>query len=65
MGETKALKPIFDKLNIDDINLSVITNTGYEQGSKMVKNIRRRRSGNESAARIDSIIQISPLETKL
>ncbi|MEA3290643.1 MAG: lipid IV(A) 3-deoxy-D-manno-octulosonic acid transferase [Campylobacterota bacterium] len=40
MGETKALKPIFDKLDIDDINLSVITNTGFEQGSKMVNNIR-------------------------
>jgi 3-deoxy-D-manno-octulosonic-acid transferase len=40
MGETKALKPIFDQLNIDDINLSVITNTGYEQASNMVKNVR-------------------------
>ncbi|MGB5867756.1 MAG: glycosyltransferase N-terminal domain-containing protein, partial [Arcobacteraceae bacterium] len=40
MGETKALKPIFDKLNIDDINLSVITNTGFEQGKSMVKNVR-------------------------
>ena len=40
MGETKALKPIFDKLDKDDINLSVITNTGYEQGSSMVRNIR-------------------------
>ena len=35
MGETNALKPIFEKLNKDDINLSVITNTGYEQGLKM------------------------------
>lgn len=40
MGETKALKPIFDALNHDDINLSVITNTGYEQGSSMIKNVR-------------------------
>ena len=40
MGETKALKPIFDELNSDDINLSVITNTGYEQGSSMIKNVR-------------------------
>ena len=40
MGETKALKPIFDELNNDDINLSVITNTGYEQGSSMIKNVR-------------------------
>ncbi len=39
-GETTALKPIFEKLNNDDINLSVITNTGFEQGSKMVNNIR-------------------------
>ena len=40
MGETKALKPIFDELNSDDINLSVITNTGFEQASSMVKNVR-------------------------
>jgi len=40
MGETKALKPIFDELNIDDINLSVITNTGFKQASSMVKNVR-------------------------
>ena len=40
MGETQALKPIFDKLKNDDINLSVITNTGYAQGLKMVKNVR-------------------------
>lgn len=40
MGETKALKPIFDQLDIDDINLSVITNTGFEQGTTMVKNVR-------------------------
>ncbi|MEA2050650.1 MAG: lipid IV(A) 3-deoxy-D-manno-octulosonic acid transferase [Campylobacterota bacterium] len=40
MGETKALKPIFDKLNPKDINLSVITNTGYEQALSMVENVR-------------------------
>jgi len=40
MGETKALKPILDKLDIDDINLSVITNTGFEQALSMVKNVR-------------------------
>jgi len=40
MGETKALKPIFDKLDTDDINLSVITNTGFEQASNMVKSVR-------------------------
>ncbi len=40
MGETKALKPIFDKLDSEDINLSVITNTGFETGSQMVKSVR-------------------------
>ena len=40
MGETKALKPIFDELDTDNINLSVITNTGYEQGLSMTKNVR-------------------------
>ncbi|MDB2405447.1 lipid IV(A) 3-deoxy-D-manno-octulosonic acid transferase [Arcobacteraceae bacterium] len=40
MGETKALKPIFDKLSPDEINATVITNTGYEQASSMVKNVR-------------------------
>ncbi len=40
MGETKALKPIFDKFEKDDINLSVITNTGYEQGLEMGINVR-------------------------
>ena len=39
-GETTALKPIFNQLDIDNINLSVITNTGFKQGLKMVKNIR-------------------------
>jgi len=40
MGETKALKPIFDQLNSEDINLSVITNTGFEQAKSMTKNVR-------------------------
>lgn len=40
MGETKALKPIFDKLSKYDINLSVITNTGFAQGKSMVQNVR-------------------------
>ncbi len=40
MGETSALKPIFDKLNLDNVNLSVITNTGFEQGLKMKVNTR-------------------------
>ena len=34
MGETKALKPLFDKLEVKNINLSVITNTGYAQGKE-------------------------------
>jgi len=40
MGETKALKPIFDELNKDEINLSVITNTGFEQAKSMTENVR-------------------------
>lgn len=40
MGETKALKPIFDELKNEEINLSVITNTGFEQASSMTKNVR-------------------------
>lgn len=40
MGETKALKPMFDALDAKNINLSVITNTGFEQGSSMTKNVR-------------------------
>jgi len=40
MGETKALKPMIDALNQDDVNLSVITNTGFEQASNMAKNVR-------------------------
>ena len=32
LGETKALKPIIEKF--DEINLSVITNTGYEEAKK-------------------------------
>jgi 3-deoxy-D-manno-octulosonic-acid transferase len=40
MGETQALKPIFQQLDGNKINLSVITNTGYETGLKLTKNIR-------------------------
>lgn len=40
MGETKALKPIFDEFDNDEINLTVITNTGFEQGKNMVQNVR-------------------------
>lgn len=38
MGEVKAIKPFFDKYK--NANLSVITNTGYEEGSKYTNNIR-------------------------
>jgi len=40
MGETRALKPIINLLNKDDIVLSVITNTGYEEGKKLVREVR-------------------------
>jgi 3-deoxy-D-manno-octulosonic-acid transferase len=40
MGEIKALKPILDKFDNDDINVSVITDTGFEQAKSMVKNVR-------------------------
>ena len=40
MGETRALKPIFDQFDNDSINLTVMTNTGYEEGSKLVQNVR-------------------------
>ena len=39
-GETVALKPIFERLSKEEINLSVITNTGFEQGLKLVENVR-------------------------
>ena len=39
-GETTALKPIFDEFDDDELNLSVITTTGYAQGSKMLLNVR-------------------------
>jgi len=39
-GETTALKPIFDEFENDELNLSVITNTGFAQGSKMLSNVR-------------------------
>lgn len=39
MGETKAIKPLVE--NIDGtINLSVITNTGFEEAQKLSKNVR-------------------------
>lgn len=39
-GETVALKPIVEHFFKDEINLSVITNTGFEQGLKLVDNVR-------------------------
>ncbi len=43
MGETKAIKPIIDEIinDIDDeVNISVITNTGFEEAKKLTKNVR-------------------------
>jgi len=39
-GETIALKGIFERFSKDDINLSVITNTGFAQGLKQTNNVR-------------------------
>jgi 3-deoxy-D-manno-octulosonic-acid transferase len=39
LGETKALKPLIDKLNTD-VNISVVTNTGFEEATKLSKNVR-------------------------
>ena len=38
-GETKAIKPIIDALN-DEVNISVITNTGFEEAKKLSKSVR-------------------------
>ncbi len=38
-GETKAIKPIVEALN-EDVNISVITNTGFEEAKKLSKNVR-------------------------
>ncbi len=35
-----GFKPIFEKFSKEDINLSVITNTGFEQGLKLTDNVR-------------------------
>jgi len=40
MGETKALKPLIDALEGEDINISVVTNTGYEEALKHTSNVR-------------------------
>ncbi len=39
MGETKAIKPLIENY-LDDANISVITNTGFEEGKKISSNIR-------------------------
>jgi len=39
MGETKAIKPIIENLD-DNINISVITNTGYEEAKSLSSNVR-------------------------
>jgi 3-deoxy-D-manno-octulosonic-acid transferase len=39
MGETKAIKPIVEKLD-GDINISVITNTGFEEAKTISSNVR-------------------------
>ncbi|RXK11862.1 3-deoxy-D-manno-octulosonic acid transferase [Halarcobacter mediterraneus] len=38
MGEAKAIKPLVDEL--DSTNISVITNTGYEEAKKLSSNVR-------------------------
>ncbi len=38
-GETKAIKPIVDALD-DEVNISVITNTGFEEAKKLSPNVR-------------------------
>jgi len=40
MGETKALKPMIDELKSENVNLSVITNTGFEEALSLSKNVR-------------------------
>ena len=39
MGETKAIKPIIDSID-EDVNISVITNTGYEEAKRLSSNVR-------------------------
>lgn len=38
MGEAKAIKPLVEKL--DETNISVITNTGFEEASSLTLNVR-------------------------
>ncbi len=39
MGETKAIKPLIENLTCT-VNLSVITNTGFQEAKKLTKNVR-------------------------
>lgn len=39
-GETTALKPILEQFDKDDINLTVITNTGFAKAKELVSNVR-------------------------
>jgi 3-deoxy-D-manno-octulosonic-acid transferase len=39
MGETKAIKPLVENLT-GTVNLSVITNTGFQEAEKLTKNVR-------------------------
>jgi 3-deoxy-D-manno-octulosonic-acid transferase len=39
MGETKAIKPLIDYYK-NEANVSVITNTGFEEASKLTSNVR-------------------------
>ena len=39
MGEVKALKPLIDKID-GDVNISVITNTGFEEAKKLTGSVR-------------------------
>ncbi len=39
LGETKSLKPIIDKID-KEVNISVTTNTGYEEAKKLSNNVR-------------------------
>lgn len=41
MGETKALKPLIENLSKNNnINISTITNTGYQEAQKLSQNVR-------------------------
>lgn len=39
MGETKAIKPLIEKID-DEVNISVITNTGYDEAKTLSSNVR-------------------------